>query len=247
MPERPTRSEVKYLDQISFIRKHYPWIYTDAGTYLRLVITQAGRNRLVNALAALAIVGGSKYLRLLSVCSTHIATEMGSDPVDLAFGLSPVKPKRVIDLADVGQIDRTGKVGWMHGFFRLLTPASATHLAQAGELCDILIVGRESLSRCRKHKGRILFSDDQINSMLLCPHLCDFVVLIDDRTVYTNDGYRDIVRKVKPDVYFGNAGYSEAIRMELQKRAELVGAQYKELPVVHGKSTTDFFAATRQI
>ena len=57
---------------------------------------------------------------------------------------------------------------------------------------------------------------------------------------YSNERYREIVYKCKPDIYFGNEEWSEGRLKEGEYRANSVGARFVVLPEFSGFHTSEF-------
>lgn len=133
------------------------------------------------------------------------------------------------------------KVGFLHGYFRALTPAHLLVLVRAGEECDDLFLGLERSWRAIKLKGVQPFNDIHIdrireNLMVSSTNLAHTVVAI-DRIGKTNEAYRRMVKRISPDVYFGTTHETIERRNEKRFRAQNIGAKYIEIETINLSTT----------
>ena len=89
-----------------------------------------------------------------------------------------------------------------HGVFDLVHPGHITHLEQAKELADILVVSITAARFVRKGPGRPYFNDEQRLDFLSALACVDYVMLSEGYTV------DDIVEAVEPDYYVKGSEYS---------------------------------------
>lgn len=133
------------------------------------------------------------------------------------------------------------KVGFLHGYFRVLTPAHLLVIVRAGEECDDLFLGLERSWRAIKLKGvQPLKNDVHIdrireNLMVSSTNLAHTVAI--NRIGNTNEAYRRMVKRISPDVYFGTNYETIDRRNEKRFRAESIGARYIELKTIDLSTT----------
>lgn len=133
------------------------------------------------------------------------------------------------------------KVGFLHGYFRVLTPAHLLVIVRAGEECDDLFLGLERSWRAKKLKGVRPFNDvhiDRIRENLMgsSTNLAHTVVAI-NRIGKTNEAYRRMVKIISPDVYFGTSHETIERRNEKRFRAQNMGAKYIEIETINLSTT----------
>jgi hypothetical protein len=134
------------------------------------------------------------------------------------------------------------KVGFVHGHYRLLTPANWVNVLLATEKCDALLVGMEDGWRTKTYKkAGLVVKDWQRHQWFFASGIGAELVRI-SRSDYSNRGYRNILMHIKPDMYFGNLSISPENQQEMIERAKTCGAVYISLPKQAGLSTSDIVA-----
>jgi len=90
-----------------------------------------------------------------------------------------------------------------HGVFDLVHPGHITHLEQAKNMADILVVSITASKYVRKGPGRPYFNDNQRLSFLSAIECIDYVILSEGYTV------DDIIENVEPDFYVKGQEYAK--------------------------------------
>ena len=127
-----------------------------------------------------------------------------------------------------------------HGVFDLVHPGHITHLEQAKQMADILVVSITAAKYVRKGPGRPYFGDEQRMNFLAALECVDYVMLSEGYTV------DDIVESVEPDVYVKGREYAD-------EKADLTGMITAERLLVerHGGVVRytggDVFSSTKLI
>lgn len=122
------------------------------------------------------------------------------------------------------------------GCFDILHFGHVSFLKEARKKGDYLVVLLESDEHLRKHKGpnRPIHTQEQRKEMLEALGFVDEVISL---PVMSGDqDYFDLVQKIKPDVIVLTEG--DPIEEKKRKQAELVRAEYIEIPQVKGISTS---------
>lgn len=139
------------------------------------------------------------------------------------------------------EIKKEGKtIALCHGVFDLVHPGHITHLKQAKELADVLVVSITAAQFVRKGPGRPYFNDEQRMEFLAALAFVDYVLLSEGYTV------DDIVENVEPDFYVKGSEYSN-------EKADLTGmiTRERELVEKHGGAIRytggEVFSSTRLI
>lgn len=94
------------------------------------------------------------------------------------------------------------KIALCHGVFDLVHPGHITHLEQAKEMADVLVVSITTARFVRKGPGRPYFDDEQRLNFLAALACVDYVMLSEGYTV------DDIVEAVEPDYYVKGSEYA---------------------------------------
>lgn len=132
------------------------------------------------------------------------------------------------------------KTGFLHGHYRMLTPANWANVLVARERCDLLILGLEDGWRTKKYKGsRPVTRDWQRWQWVLASGFDGCLTRI-SRTPYTDKGYENILKRIKPDIYFGNFTIPQEKQQEMARRASASNAAYIALPQQRSFSTSNF-------
>lgn len=132
------------------------------------------------------------------------------------------------------------RIGFLHGHYRMLTPANWANVLVARENCDLLILGLEDGWRTREYKGvEPVTRDWQRHQWVLASGFDGCLTRI-SRTSYSDKGYEEILRRIKPDVYFGDMSIPPEKQQEMARRASVCGATYLSLARQHDFSTSDF-------
>jgi hypothetical protein len=141
----------------------------------------------------------------------------------------------------VSKLQQEGKkTGFLHGHFRMLTPANWANTLIARERCDSLILGLEDGWRTKKHKGvEPAARDWQRWQWILASGFDGHLVKI-SRYPYTESGYLRILKQLNPDIYFGNFSIPQERDEQMQRRAILCNVNYVRLPEQSGFHTSDY-------
>lgn len=155
----------------------------------------------------------------------------------------------VYSINEAAQVSEESKqqgfsVGFLHGHYRMPTPASWANVLLAREQCDVLILGLENGRRTRMYKGVDPVSRDwERHKWVLASGFDGYLTRI-GRIPYTDKGYENMLRKIKPNIYFGNMAIPEYIQQEMARRATVCGTAYVSLPTQHGYSTSQLLKAS---
>ncbi len=137
--------------------------------------------------------------------------------------------------------------GFLHGHFRLFTPASIAYLINAAQRVDLLIIGLEAGQRTARYKNKQpLLTDPE--RLWLTRHFFPVVVLVDQQTSYDDAGYTQLCQAIKPDMYFGQSDNPAQLRVNMRQRALTVpNCEYMELPAILGPHTSTITQALQSI
>ncbi len=101
------------------------------------------------------------------------------------------------------KLKKEGKtIALCHGVFDLVHPGHITHLRQAAEYADVLVVSITSAKYVRKGPGRPYFNDEERLSVLSSIEFIDYCMISEGYTV------DDIIEAVEPDFYVKGEEYS---------------------------------------
>lgn len=231
------------------IERTIPDILRYADDLYRRLSSDKGRLGYIRGLFVMSTLTNSRFDKLLTGATVARAIEKGMNE-DQLLNLEFSTPDRVnagaLSLIEASQIAKDEKLkgkklGFLHGHYRMLTPGSLLGIMLAQEQCDVLFLGMERNWRTNRFKGvRSIYPDSiRENIMVLFPGLVDHVVAI-SRSSYSNEGYRKIISSIRPDVYFGNEDYSQEVREEMRNRADVIGAEYCELPFIPSFTTSEY-------
>lgn len=130
------------------------------------------------------------------------------------------------------------KIGFLHGHFRVITPANWLHVLVAREMCDVLFLGRERNWRTKLYKGvEPIVNDWDLEHIILASGF-DGVLVSIARAQYSDQGYSNILKKINPTIYFGQFGISPEIQSDMLNRAQASGSTLILLREESGASTT---------
>lgn len=139
------------------------------------------------------------------------------------------------------EVKRDGKtIALCHGVFDLVHPGHITHLKQAREMADVLVVSITSAKFVRKGPGRPYFNDEQRASFLAAIECVDYVMISEGYTV------DDIVEAVEPDLYIKGSEYadeSKDLTGKIRAERELVERHGGRIAYTGG----DVFSSTKLI
>jgi len=202
-------------------------------------------------LSALAFYTGNDHYRQLSTALFDLALEKGLPIERLMPWHVPVDGLRnhVYNIETASHLtpvvrQRGLKTGFLHGHYRMLTPANWANALIARENCDLLILGLEDGWRTREYKGSEPVTRDwQRHQWVLASGFDGYLIRI-SRTPYTDKGYEDILKKIKPEIYFGNFSIPQEMQQEMIRRASVCGATYMPLARQYGFSTSGFLSGS---
>lgn len=121
-------------------------------------------------------------------------------------------------------------VGFIHGAFRIYDLNHMAICMWAATKCDRLVIGMESNYRISNVFTRnVLLSDLERMQMAAWDENNSAVFLVDGDNG-GDDYYRELVKNVRPNVYFCSAEYSQSIIAERIRRAMMVGAKLQLTP-----------------
>ncbi len=127
-------------------------------------------------------------------------------------------------------------VGVKFGHYRRVTLMQLFEINEAYQSCDFLILIIESEERTKKYKtSKVELTDQQRLDIFINAGLAH-LVLITTGTDYSNEYYRNIIARLKPDVLYASGDWSEKVKEEYQKRADLGQAQLIILPTFEGQN-----------
>ena len=127
-----------------------------------------------------------------------------------------------------------------HGVFDLVHPGHITHLKQASEIADVLVVSITASEYVRKGPQRPYFDDQTRMNFLAAIEYVDYVILSEGFTV------DDIVEAVEPDFYVKGQEYShpdDDVTGMIDKERRLVEAHGGKLYFTSGQ----VFSSTKLI
>jgi bifunctional ADP-heptose synthase (sugar kinase/adenylyltransferase) len=145
---------------------------------------------------------------------------------------------QIEDLTRFGNFPRNGKVGLMHGHYRMLTLAHMLNFIEARRQCDYLVVLIESNERSKIFKGKepLIHDANRLKSLII-PGFADQVGLLRGY-LYNNDYYAQLVKATKPDIYFISEAAPDIRKQEHRQVAESINASLVVLPYYKGISTS---------
>ncbi len=198
-------------------------------------------------LSGVAVNTGYEYYRQLSTALFTLGLQKGLQIESLMpWHVPPEGPENYIFTVEEAKIISSGlkqrglKVGFVHGHYRILTPANWANVALAAEQCDMLLLGIEDGWRTKQFKNaEPVFRDWQRHQWVQASGFDGGLVRI-SRTDYSDKGYKRILSKIKPNIYFGNLSIPQEKQKEMEERAAACGATYIALPKQEGFSTSDF-------
>lgn len=128
------------------------------------------------------------------------------------------------------------KVVLVGGCFDILHFGHISFLKQAKSYGDHLVVALESDENVRHTKGetRPIHSQDQRKIMLKSLHFVDEVIALPP--MESDQEYRDLVNRVKPDVIAVTEG--DPIIDKKRAQAKSIGAELVVIPKIHTPSTS---------
>jgi len=167
----------------------------------------------------------------------NVAQKIG----DVEYG--PDKLMTINQAAGVSKTlqDRGITLGLVHGHFRLPTPSSIAFIINSHREARVILTGVESRKRTEEFKMKevILTDEERVKTFRT---LMPFVFQIGNETEYSNAGYRELVRKISPNVYIGQSDNPPELKAEMQVRASLVeGCRYAEIVNLPGLSTSEMY------
>jgi glycerol-3-phosphate cytidylyltransferase-like family protein len=189
--------------------------------------------------------------QILASLSALQAVENGYDIVNrkiynynnaAVFGEVSIKSDELMTVSDTGKIveklrQLNVSTGVVFGHFRLLTPSSLAFLINTFNHADCTLVGVERGDRTIEYKRKDLILSDSERAKIF-RSLLPFVFWIED-VPYTNAGYTELLRKINPDIHFGQSDNPEGVKKEMALRAKTVGCKYIEITNLPGASTTE--------
>jgi len=132
------------------------------------------------------------------------------------------------------------KIALCHGVFDLVHAGHITHLEQAKDMADILVVSITAAEYVRKGPGRPYFNDEQRLKFLSAIECVDYCMLSEGYTV------DDIVEAIEPDYYVKGAEYAN----ESKDITNNIGPE-RELVEKHGGciryTTGEVYSSTKLI
>lgn len=131
------------------------------------------------------------------------------------------------------------KTGFLHGHYRLLTPANWANVLTAQENCDVLVLGIEDGWRSREYKGVDPVATNWLRWQWILSSGFDGHLLRISRSDYSDKGYETMLQKLQPDVYFGNFDNPQGVQESMEKRAQRAQVEYQSLPAQSGFHTSE--------
>ncbi|MEX0896036.1 MAG: hypothetical protein WDZ94_03795 [Patescibacteria group bacterium] len=201
-------------------------------------------------LSAIALTTSFDYYRMLStaLCDQEIARNIPiNDLIPWHVPGDGVK-SHVHHSQEVGAkietyVQSQKTVGFVHGHYRLLTPANWANVIMARERCDILVLGMEDGWRTKKFKSVQPFAKDWLRWQWVLASGFDGLVMRISKVPYSDSGYTSLLKKLKPTYYFGNNDMSSRDQDKMFERAEACNCEYISLPRQTGFSTTQFLSS----
>jgi FAD synthetase len=129
-----------------------------------------------------------------------------------------------------------GRTVLVGGCFDILHIGHVRFLSQARKLGDYLVVLLESDTKVRqlKGKGRPAFIQEERAETLAALESVDLVVLLP--AIEDDDGYSDLIMKIKPDVIAITA--NDPLIETKMRQAEKIGGELKVIPHVNTASSS---------
>jgi hypothetical protein len=184
---------------------------------------------------ALFDLGVEKGLPIYDLMPWHVPEE---GPRSYIHSLQEARQK----VNELQQIDK--QVGFLHGHYRVITPASWATVVLARENCDFLVLGLEDGWRTVKFKSAEPVAKDwQRWQWVLASGFDGYLTRI-SCSAYTDEGYANLLRDLQPDIYFGSADARQDMQEKMAKRASECDARYICLPKQPGLHTSDLFKKT---
>jgi len=188
------------------------------------------------------------YYRQLSKALFDLGIENGLDIYDLMPWHVPKDGARnnIYTVKKVSQkvalLKDTGlETGFLHGHYRILTPANFLNVLIAKERCDHLVLGLEDGWRTEYCKGANPLVRDCIRWKWFLASGLDCSICRISRFDYSDEGYERILRTINPDIYFVNESLSEEDQKRMIERAGNNGINTTILPEQEGFHTSEYF------
>ena len=112
------------------------------------------------------------------------------------------KITNIESLSKFRKIYKTKKIGLAHGVFDLFHYGHLLHLEKAKKLCDVLFISITSEKYVGKGPGRPFYNDNRRLKFLSSVDLVDFVLISNYASAV------EIIKKLKPDIYFKGDEYA---------------------------------------
>jgi D-beta-D-heptose 7-phosphate kinase/D-beta-D-heptose 1-phosphate adenosyltransferase len=223
----------------------------------RLVRDVSGAGDTVLAVSAIALAAGADLVDASHLANVAAALAVGRSgtscitPDELTFALlhSPdadvlagklVSTSSAVAIRDVWR-DEGHTVGFTNGCFDLLHPGHVTLLAEAGRMCQRLIVGLNTDDSVRRLKG----SERPVQTELARAEVIGALRPVDLVVLFDGDTPIDLIAALRPDVLIKGSDYT----VDTVVGAEIVqswGGGVALIDLVPGHSSTKLIARSKE-
>jgi hypothetical protein len=226
-------------------------VFEEACKYVNQFTDESSFAQFCAGISAVALYTENPYYKQLSKALFDIGIENEFNIYDLMPWHVPVDGLRnnVFTVQETSEKvsklkEKDLKVGFIHGHYRILTPANFANALIASERCDYLVLGIEEGLRT-KHFKKVeplvpLVKDWYRRQWILASGFDGCICRIRG-FAYTNKGYEKILRIINPDIYFSNKSLSEESQKIMEDRAINNGISFVLLPEQEGFHTSEFF------
>jgi hypothetical protein len=199
-------------------------------------------------ISAVALYTEDPYYKQLAKALFDIGIEKGLNIYDLMPWHVPEDGARnnvftVQETSEkVSELKEKGlNVGFIHGHYRILTPANFINVLVASEKCDYLVLGLEDGWRTEHFKKVNHLVEDWYRWQWVLASGFDGCICRVSRFAYTNKGYEKILRTINPDIYFSNESLPKESQKIMEDRAINNGISFALLPEQDGFHTSEYF------
>lgn len=239
-------------DGMSIISKGKPAVHIRSPKDIEVFDVSGAGDTVIATLGAALAAGADleKAAALANLAGSIVVTKVGTaairaDELSGASLYDGAHQAPLCDLEEAGEHlkrwrTRGLKIGFTNGCFDILHAGHTTYLAAARGECDRLIVGlnNDASVRLLKGEGRPVNGEDSRAVVLGALACVDMVVLFGAEKEGADNTANEILKMLKPDVYFKGGDYKENEIPEAPT-VKAYGGQVHIMPEVEGQSTTN--------
>jgi hypothetical protein len=223
-------------------------VFEEACKYVNQFTDESTLAQFCAGISAVALYTENPYYKKLSKALFDIGIENGLNIYDLMLWHVPEDGvrKNVFTVQETSEKvsklkEKDLKVGFIHGHYRILTPANFANVLVASEKCDYLVLGFEDGWRTGHYKKAKPLAKDWYRWQWVLASGFDGCICRIRGFAYTNKGYEKILRIINPDIYFSNESMPKEVQKTMKDRAINNGISFELLPEQDGFHTSEFF------